>query len=398
MASLRRSRRSRKASRFLVFKPSGKINDRVQTAGPEHFGIVCVDCAKRRSKYLLCDFYGNILIEPTPVLHTQEDLDAAIARVRQTMRVHQLRDLVVAIERTGTYHQLVYRAFRRADFDTRLVHPLTTKHYRQPADPGNKTDDTDLAAIFRATVNGFGLLEPDWPDDYQQLQVLARQRRELVQKNTILRCQIREVLHLLMPGYADCFSTHFFETPAPLCLAHVTGSAQAVLAAGLDGLPALMPANVTYRPSTLLKALAWARTAPPAHPQTAPLCASVARLDDDRRAKTQQILALEQESSHVLARTPYILLLALPGINVVSSAELAGELGPIAHYADANRITGRAGLVPSRYQSDQVDHASGPLRRRGHRRLRAALLQIADNLLTHNHYYQDRADRWRRLR
>ena len=124
--------------------------------------------------------------------------------------------------------------------------------------------------------------------------------------------------------------------------------------------------------------------------------ASVARLDNDRRAKTQQILALEQESSHVLARTPYILLLALPGINVVSSAELAGELGPIAHYADANRITGRAGLVPSRYQSDQVDHASGPLRRRGHRRLRAALLQIADNLLTHNHYYQDRADRWRR--
>jgi len=44
--------------------------------------------------------------------------------------------------------------FRQAGFDTRLVHPFTTKQYRQPADPQNKTDDTDLAAIFRAATHG----------------------------------------------------------------------------------------------------------------------------------------------------------------------------------------------------------------------------------------------------
>jgi hypothetical protein len=26
------------------------------------------------------------------------------------------------------------------------MHPYATKQYRQPADPGNKTDDTDLSA------------------------------------------------------------------------------------------------------------------------------------------------------------------------------------------------------------------------------------------------------------
>ena len=89
-------------------------------------------------------------------------------------------------------------------------------------------------------------------------------------------------------------------------------------------------------------------------------------------------------------------MLALPGICVVSAAELAGELGPLEYYADANHITGRAGLCPARYQSDQVD-ASGSLRRRAHRRLRAALLRIADNLIRHNHHYQAQADRWQRL-
>jgi hypothetical protein len=77
--------------------------------------------------------------------------------------------VVVAIERTGAYHRPVQEAFRLAGFDTRLVHPFTSKQYRQPADPGNKTDDTDLPAIFRATSQGFGLSEPIWPDDYLTL-------------------------------------------------------------------------------------------------------------------------------------------------------------------------------------------------------------------------------------
>jgi len=42
-------------------------------------------------------------------------------------------------------------------------------------------------------------------------------------------------------------------------------------------------------------------------------------------------------------KTPYLWLLLLAGINVVSAAELAGEMGPIEHYANANAITGRAG-------------------------------------------------------
>src|SRR6185436_6875612 len=77
-------------------------------------------------------------------------------------------------------------------------------------------------------------------------------------------------------------------------------------------------------------------------------------------------------------------------------ADLAGEMGPIEHYRDANAITGRAGLMPSRYQSDRVDCANGPLRRRGNRRLRAVLMQTADNLVQSNHYFRAQAELWGR--
>jgi hypothetical protein len=45
-----------------VGKPRGVLHPRVQQVGPDHFGIVCFDCAKVRSKFLLADFYGRLLL------------------------------------------------------------------------------------------------------------------------------------------------------------------------------------------------------------------------------------------------------------------------------------------------------------------------------------------------
>src|SRR5260370_33988224 len=198
-----RRRPSPRRAPVSVGKPRGVLHPRVQAVGPEHFGVLCFDCAKARSKFMLANFYGSVLIPPQTVAHTPGHLQAVIDQVRQACAQYQLRDLIVAIERTGEYHRPVQRACKQANFDTRLVHPLTSKQFRGPADPGNKTDDTDLAAIFRAAVNGFGLVEPVLPEDYQQLQLLARHRRDLVQKMPTLRCQIREPLHALRPGYAE---------------------------------------------------------------------------------------------------------------------------------------------------------------------------------------------------
>ena len=392
-----RSRAFRKTRSYLVQKPRGKFTERVQAVGPERFGILSVDCAKARSKWLLCDFYGEVLVEPTSLPHRQGDFAAAIQRLRQVMRQRRLADVVIAIERTGVYHRPVQQAFRAAGFETRLVHPYAAKQFRQPADPGNKTDDTDLGGIFRAAVNGFGLLEPVWPDVYQQLQVLVRQRRDLVRKITQLRCQIKETLHQLMPGFAELFPGHFFDGLLPLPLARATGSAQAILAVanvkGLEGLKALLPAGVPCRTNTLARIVDWARTAPPAHPHTALWRDALARLDDDRLGKLKEIQALEAHAARLLVHTPFVVLLALPGINAVTAAQLAGEMGPLDFYADANHITGRAGLCPARYQSDQVD-CQGSLRRHGNRRLRAALMHIADNLVRHNRCFQAKARRW----
>jgi hypothetical protein len=118
-------------------------------------------------------------------------------------------------------------------------------------------------------------------------------------------------------------------------------------------------------------------------------------LYEDWQAKTRQIDRLEQDMAGILVKTPYLLLLSHPGINVVTAGELAGEMGPIEHYAHAKAISGRAGLFPSRYQSDEVDRAVGPLARFRNARLRAAWLRVADCLIRSNAHYRGKSELWK---
>lgn len=375
-------------------KPAGVLHPRVQHVGPEHFGIVCFDCAKPRSKFLLADFYGRVLIPPTTVAHNRPDLDAAVSQLRQAFTTHQLHDGLVAIERTGRYHRLVQRTFAAAGFETRILHPFVTKQYRQPVDPGNKTDDTDLYAIHRATVTGCALLEATRDEAWTTLQLLIRHRRDLVRKGAALNCQIRDHLEAALPGFAAVFDKLWDSAIPWHLLAHFPTATQ-LRDAGLTSIcQSLQQAGIRFQRRTVQAVLDWAAQAAPGDVAADQHLGIVQSLYADRLQKTQQIQALERDLAGRLAQTPYILLLSFPGVNVVSAADCAGEIGPMEHYANAKSITGRAGLRPSRYQSDRVDQANGPLVRNCNRALRAVLLNIADILVVCNHHFQALATQW----
>jgi transposase len=348
--STRRRSGGKARRRFALHKASGVLHPRVQAVGPEHFGLVCFDCAKARSKWMLCDFYGKVLVEPTTVEHQRGELSMTVALICEEAYRHQLRDLVIAIERTGNYHLPVKRAFEAArfedrPFDVRVVHPFATKQHRQLANPGDKTDDNDLAALFRATVAGFGLREPQQDDEHRQLHLLARHRRDWVQKRSAVCCQLREHLDASLPGYAALFGDKLWDSQVALPLARQVASPSEFARQGVDGLSQLLHDSRTrFHRNTLEKITAWASNAAQSDAQAATHRRIALALDDDRMQKTREIQALERELAVHLAHTPYVLLLACPGINVVSAAELGGDMGSIGNYARGTRISGRAGL------------------------------------------------------
>ncbi|HLK16862.1 MAG TPA: hypothetical protein VKT78_18785 [Fimbriimonadaceae bacterium] len=108
------------------------------------------------------------------------------------------------------------------------------------------------------------------------------------------------------------------------------GSASAMVEAGIDGLARFAhEQGIRCHRRSLVTILEWAKAAAPAD-----LAADMHRrialaYEDDRKRKSLEIQALERDSPHLLAATPYVLLLSFPGVNVVSAADFAGEAGPM---------------------------------------------------------------------
>lgn len=387
-------RKNRRRRNQHVQKANGTLGPRVQKVGAERFGIVCVDPAKERSEWMMADYFGKFLIEPRTLEHQAGQFKLAIETIQQVRQEHGIEDLIVTVERTGNYHISPQRAFRKAGFETRVIHPFATKQFRLPADPGNKTDPNDLAAQHRAAIAGFGLVEMELDDCYRFLRLRVRHRRNLVEKSTAIACQVRDHLHLAMPGYAGLFQD-FFKHSAARAISRRCESPQAVLELGESEIRQyLREQDVRFQTRSLDKILAWASEASQQVPDAdASLHRAIwSDLDELYERLRKQIHSTERELASLLVKTPYVRLLVIPGINVVSAADLAGEMGPITHYANANAITGRAGLYPSRYQSDETDHANGRIVKMANRRLRGALMRIADNLAKNNAHFRGRAE------
>jgi transposase len=383
----RKRRRSGRPPALHLQRGSASFAERVREVGAEHFGILAVDCHKERFAVLLANFHGQVLMDMQVVENTGPALEGLVVRLKEEAERHGLADLVVAIERTGRYYRPI-RTVLGAHWTVLLVHPFATKQLRQPADPGNKTDRTDLLAMVRAIQVGFGTREAPLGERGEEWLAVSRWREDLVRKRAEIRVQAQERLEALLPGYTRHFKK-IWEAPAALALAVRFGSAAALLEAGPDGLAAcLRNTHQKARQVTILRALQWARGAAPADPAAKTNHRIFCEQLEMHCATERAIYAQETRLLDFLADSPAVLLTSIPGINVVSSASYGAELGPIENYLAPTKIAGRAGLYPSRSQSDQTDHANGPLVGHRNARLRDAILEIAHNLITCNEYFK----------
>src|SRR6185312_15588073 len=147
---------------------------------------------------------------------------------------------------------------------------------------------------------------------HQQLQLLARHRRDLVRKNATLRNQIHVELDALLPGLSAAVGNLFDHEPARL-IARRVSSAQEIRDLGLKGLAALLDAQaVRYQRRSLVRILAWADQAHDGTEFTTIHKKIFDNLDDERLARLRLIRSLECDLATHLVRTPDVLLLSIP--------------------------------------------------------------------------------------
>lgn len=368
------------------------MRQRVRQIGGDKFGVLVVDSSKKNAELWLTDFYGDPLWEQSRTFPiTDGHLKEMINVVGGTCRERGLKDLVVGIEQTGRYHRPIQRALEQR-WEVKTIHPFVTKQLRQPASPGVKTDGVDLEAMARAIISGYGDDQRAVPLLYTKWQLINRAREDDVDRRRRLKQQCQERLHAFMPGYAALFKT-LWETPAALAIAELYGSAKRLLATDAEAVgKQLRGKGLRMMHPTINRVLAWAADAPSADPGGA---LNRRIWSDDLRLMEHlghYILRYERSLAAYLVQTPFVLLLSIPGVNVVSASGYGSEVGPITHYITPSHLNGRAGLFPSRYQSDETDCADGPMVGGRNARLRDAVMEIVTNLILHNDHFQGWSD------
>jgi len=299
---------------------------------------------------------------------------------------------MVGIERTGRWHEPAKHLLEKR-WPVRMIHPFTTKQLRQPASPGIKTDPVDLTAMQRAMICGYGTEEAQLPEQWLELRLLSRERSKLVSKRSALKTQAMVQMESLFPGYSELFH-NFWRNPAAAALIEAYPTAESILAADNDQIVrTLSESGTRCLASTVERVRNWANQAsPPDRGKEVNhriLCDYLALI----RQLSARIDRCEKDLLQCLVQTPAVLLLSITGLNVPSTSNYGGEMGPHEHYIGPEKVTGRAGLFPSHYQSDETNRPNGPLVGGRNSRLRDAIVEVSRNLITRNPYFHA----WRNL-
>ena len=372
---MKECRRQKPRGGTLVLKKTDEsLRRRVREIGGDRVGVVPVDVAKKRVCAMVTDFYGSVLCPPEVFPVTAAGLNALQQRISTAQQDHGLKEVVIGLEQTGRLHEPVRRVLGKR-WTVKLVHPLVTNHLRQGLSRNVKTEAMDVDALFRAVAGGYGSPCTPMPVAYERWRALHRAREQLVDDRSALKLRMHERLHAVLPGFSAQFANLW---TSPTALALIDGFD------GPDGIRALgEPALLRWlcehgAACTRAKAeslLAWASdSVPPTAAATTE--AAILRADLEHLALLgRRIEWCERQLLQFLVQTPFVLLLSVPGISHVLSSGLGAEAGPMSFYPTARNLTGRAGLYPRRYQSDETDLQDHTMAR-GEPFLRDVLMKI----------------------
>lgn len=108
---------------------------------------------------------------------------------------------------------------------------------------------------------------------------------------------------------------------------------------------------------------------------------------EELRHERERIRLIEIEITKYLAKTPGLLLLSIPYVNVCSAAEFVGEMGDITDFSKNTKVIKLAGLNPRKFQTSEYEFEHGGVTKQGRASLRYIVSLIAQDLKNGNDYF-----------
>lgn len=136
---------------------------------------VGIDVSKEKSTVCVLKPYGEIVMKPKDVRHTESELSKLVSELHKMQG--QLR---VVMEATGAYHLPILTYLKEKGFFVALVNPLEMKRYRCQGIRNAKTDKIDSRIIANYGIDFWYHLTDFQGSEqhYLELRLLGRQYRQ----------------------------------------------------------------------------------------------------------------------------------------------------------------------------------------------------------------------------
>ena len=116
---------------------------------------VGIDVSKGKSTVCILKPYGEVIVSPYEVQHTEPDLRVLISRIKSIEG-----EVRIVMEATGAYHLPLLSGFKDAGFFVSVINPLAMKRYASTAIRKGKTDKMDAVRIANYGIdNWFKLVD-----------------------------------------------------------------------------------------------------------------------------------------------------------------------------------------------------------------------------------------------
>ena len=333
--------------------------------------VVPLDFARDKHLALFCNGLGDQLVKPFPVFNDRTGVDLLNERIHKTLKRYRIDSAHVLLggEDDPPYAKNFLWTLHE-DWLVLRVNAFKAKKQRENIQASS--DELDLLGIGKmllnreATVvfNDDGLA--DQAEHYDALKTLGRTRDGLVRDQTRLSNRIHSHVKILFPGFLSDRKDNPIKPFSEVSLKLMEKSDfTATQYADKKNAPLArtLKKQCLRKPEQQASQLiAQARTAlPPAPHMVQAHQDTLGCLVDAYRAIKQNTAQLEHRQAFHLAQVPGALLTSLPGMAIINSSALAGELGPPDQLGCRGQMASYAGIIPRIKQTGGPDSASKTL-------------------------------------
>ncbi|MCC3359724.1 IS110 family transposase [Bacillus sp. REN16] len=359
--------------------------------------IIPIDASKVVQKAMILNYFGDVVHTPFAFMVNQTGMKCLIQKMEEAKQTCQAERIFVGIEATGHYYEDIVRILTTEGFSVHMINPASTHEERKQHLTYTKTDDIDLYLIAEALVGNKATNATLSAGEYRKLQNLTRARRSEINKRSRIKTEIRtfhDHIWREYQGYSvleegkvktrKIFSD-FWGKASLHILTHYPHASQ-ILELGEIGLKRISKEhNLKIRKTTIKKLLFAANesVSKPLEDLSSELFLLKQKLKD-YEWHTQNIQTYEQEIERILINTDGLLLLTVPGIGLVTAAEIYCEMGDLTHYTSANQLIKKAGTNPVIKQSGKGEGYHGRISKQGNANLRRAVYTAGKSLSVHN--------------